>query len=1104
MLKGEALFRPEKAKVEEPSRLTLPDVPADLAHAGVAAWVEPLTIDTYMPEPPDTLPAFLDNRVYQGSSGRVYPLPFHERISQDKAPHRWQAVHLENEWIRLVILPELGGRIHIAYDKVSGYDFFYRNNVIKPALVGLAGPWISGGVEFNWPQHHRPATFLPTDFTIEQEADGAVTVWCSDHDPFTRMKGMHGIRLRPDSSVVEARVRLFNRTEEIQTFLWWANVAAAVNDDYQSFFPTDVHYVADHAKRAVATFPEVDGRYYGVDYPSQKTSDVPDGNRLDWYRNIPVPTSYMVVSTDDDFFGGYDHGLSSGFVYVADRHLAPGKKQWTWGDAAFGQSWQANLTDTDGPYIELMAGAFTDNQPDFAFLAPGETKAFSQYWYPINGIGPVHQATTEASVRLDVTHENGHTRTVIGVISTETFVDASIVVTSDSGTKLFGIDTTLIPSSPFIAEFVLEGVHDPGSLTVSVSSGTRLLVSWQPRREAEAVPPVPAAAAEPAAPEELDSIEELFLTGQYLAQYRHATRRPEPYWEEALRRDPADVRTNIALSQRRHWAGDFVTAEELLRTALARLTAQVSTPATGEVHYRLGIELVYQARDDEAEGCLSKAAWDAAWRVPAKLTLARIFLRNGRLAEAEKALETILALDSDHLQAANLKSIVLRRLDRPIEAAGRILASLALDPLDQWTRDLAGVTMTDDAPTLVDVALEYSAAGEFEQALRIFDVASVAALSNALGQVNVGPLVHYHRAVTLDRLGFAVEAEAARRSARSIDSTYCLASRLEDIAALREALEADPSDVLAALLLGNWYYDRRRYDDAIGCWTAAGGAIAERNLGIASFNVLRDPVAARRHYESALTLAPDNPKLLFEADQLAARLGDSTGERRVRLERNADLVASRDDLTVVFAGLLTSTGSPDVARHLLSSRRFQPWEGGEGQVIEAWEDAHLALALQALGAENPVAAVEHILSAINTPSTLGEARHPLANSARLHLALGDAFAAAQRPADAKTAWAAAASFEGDFLKMSTQAFSDQTFFTILALQRLGEVDAAARLAVELERFVDELAKSPAVVDFFATSLPSMLLFTDDPAIVRDQQVRTMRDQLAEISIPTGP
>src|SRR3954452_9982497 len=169
------------------SRIVLPQVPADRADDAVAAWAEPLTIDTYLPVPPEPYPAFLERRVYQGSSGRVYPLPFHERISHQKAPRTWEAVHLENEYVRLVILPEIGGRIHIGYDKVAGYDFFYRNNVIKPALVGLAGPWISGGVEFNWPQHHRPGTFLPVESRIEREADDSVVVWHTDLDPLQRM-----------------------------------------------------------------------------------------------------------------------------------------------------------------------------------------------------------------------------------------------------------------------------------------------------------------------------------------------------------------------------------------------------------------------------------------------------------------------------------------------------------------------------------------------------------------------------------------------------------------------------------------------------------------------------------------------------------------------------------------------------------------------------------------------------------------------------------------------------------------------------------------------------------------------------------------------------
>ena len=367
---------------------------------------------------------FLEKRVYQGSSGAVYPLPCYNRIAEEKTGRLWDAVHLENDFISVMILPEIGGRIHVGQDKTNGYDFFYRQNVIKPALVGLAGPWISGGVEFNWPQHHRPATFMPVDVEIEEHADGSRTVWLGDHDPMARMKGMHGVCLHPGKAFIELKVRAYNRTPLVQTFLWWANVATRVHEEYQSFFPPDVSYVADHARRSMSAYPLCGGHYYGVDYGSRAKNGVPPGecprdfippacrgnqsklknappasapalssiqnskidysaNDLSWYANIPVPTSYMCMGSEEDFFGGYDHANEAGVVHVANHHISPGKKQWTWGTHEFGYAWDRNLTDSDGPYIELMAGVYTDNQPDFSFLQPGETKTWSQYWYPI-------------------------------------------------------------------------------------------------------------------------------------------------------------------------------------------------------------------------------------------------------------------------------------------------------------------------------------------------------------------------------------------------------------------------------------------------------------------------------------------------------------------------------------------------------------------------------------------------------------------------------------------------------------------------------------------------------------------------------------------------
>ena len=161
----------------------------------VRCWEQQVVIPTYPVQDADPNPMFLEKRVYQGSSGKVYPNPFTDRVALEKIDKTYRAIMLENEYVQLMILPEIGGRIFAGLDKTNGYDFFYRQHVVKPALVGLLGPWISGGVEFNWPQHHRPSTYMPVHAAIEEDPDGSRTVWLSEHDPMLRMKGMVGVSL---------------------------------------------------------------------------------------------------------------------------------------------------------------------------------------------------------------------------------------------------------------------------------------------------------------------------------------------------------------------------------------------------------------------------------------------------------------------------------------------------------------------------------------------------------------------------------------------------------------------------------------------------------------------------------------------------------------------------------------------------------------------------------------------------------------------------------------------------------------------------------------------------------------------------------------------
>lgn len=363
----------------------------------VKAWKELVKIPTYKIGDPNKNPMFLEKRVYQGSSGVVYPHPVIDKVFDEKEEKEWTALYLENEYLKVMILPELGGRIQMAYDKTNDYHFIYNNSVIKPALVGLTGPWISGGIEFNWPQHHRPSTFDATDFIIEEKADGSKTVWVNEYEIMFRTKCALGFTLYPGKAYIELHAKLYNRTPFPQTFLWWANPAVAVDEYYQSVFPPDVHAVFDHGKRDVSSFPIATGTYYKVDYSP--------GTDISRYTNIPVPTSYMAVNSEFNFVGGYHHKKRAGMLHIADHHISPGKKQWTWGCGQFGKAWDRQLTDDDGPYFELMCGVYTDNQPDFSWIMPNEVREFKQYFMPYKEIGYIKNASVDAMVNFEI-HEN--------------------------------------------------------------------------------------------------------------------------------------------------------------------------------------------------------------------------------------------------------------------------------------------------------------------------------------------------------------------------------------------------------------------------------------------------------------------------------------------------------------------------------------------------------------------------------------------------------------------------------------------------------------------------------------------------------------------------
>ena len=1073
---------------------------------------EALVLPTYLPAAPDPNPMFLEKRVYQGSSGRVYPLPFTDRIAEEPVPHAWDAVWLENEYLAILILPELGGRIHRMLDKTNGYDVIYHQTVIKPALVGLAGPWASGGIEFNWPQHHRPSTFMPAAVEVEHGPGGEITVWLSEHDPMARMKGMHGVCLRPGRAVLELRARVYNRTPDAQTFLWWANVATEVHGRYQSFFPSDATFVADHAKRAMSTFPRCSGRYYGVDYAGRARDGVPATERprlfqppadcpaddLSWYANIPVPTSYMCMGTQRDFFGGYDHAAQAGIVHLADHRISPGKKQWTWGNHEFGYAWDRNLTDPDArgvhrPYIELMAGVYTDNQPDFSHLQPGETRTWTQRWYPIRAIGPADEANADAaaSLRLD------GKRVRLGVSVTTAFPGARVsLLRRRDGRELAAFARDLSPAAPFVTETRIPGGEPTDLLLVVHDSGGREILRHAP--EAPTAPPsaealAARAATEPPAPADVAGADELYLIGLHLEQYRHATRCPTLYWNEALRRDPGDSRCQLALGRWRLRRGEFAAAEGHLRASIVRLTQRNPNPADGEAHYQLGRVLRFLGRDAEAGDAFAKAAWNQAWAGAAHLALAELEATAERWPAALDHLERSLRLDTDHLRARALQVIVLRKMGRAPEATRRLEEAAALDPLDPWLRWLSGRTWAGDNQMRLDIAHDLARAGLSSEALEV--------LATAIPEPHSGttPLVAYTRGWLLERAGDRRAARAARRAGAKASPQYCFPCRLEEIAVLESAIAADPRDARAPFFLGHLLYDRRRHREAIARWENAvrlepANAVAWRCLGIGRFNILRQPARARAAYERAVAAAPEDARLLYERDQLWKRLGVPPARRLRALQNRSGLVARRDDLTVEFCALLNQTGHPQLALELLAARRFQPWEGGEGLALGQHVSSQIQLGRAALANGRVGDALRSFEQASECPENLGESRHLLANQSEVLFHLGEARAAAGDPDGARSAWTEAATSRGDFQEMSVRAFSESTYFTALAWKRLGQATRATRLLRELLAYASNLEKQVAKIDYFATSLPTLLLFEEDPQARQTITARVLQAQ----------
>ena len=1033
----------------------------------VKVWQEDVVIPTYEVGKPEKNPMFLEKRVYQGSSGVVYPYPVIEKIADEAVDKSYKALWMENEYVKIMILPELGGRVQMAYDKIKERHFVYYNHVIKPALVGLAGPWISGGIEFNWPQHHRPSTYTPVDWAIEELEDGGATVWVNERERMFHQRGAAGFTLRPGKAYLEIQGRLYNPTPVPQTFLWWANPAVAVNDDYQSVFPSDVNAVFDHGKRDVSSFPIATGVYYKMDYSP--------GTDISRYKNIPVPTSYMAIQSKYDFVGGYENDTRAGLLHVANHNISPGKKQWTWGCGDFGVAWDRNLTDADGPYIELMTGVYTDNQPDFTWLQPYEEKRFTQYFMPYRELGVVKNANEDLLLNLEVEHG----KAIVKVFATSGQNGVNIVL--KNGAKVYYDEVkNLSVEDVFIQEVDVEGTTIE-NLEITLYKDGRKVLGWKHEPVSGDIPD-PATAAKN--PKDIATCEELFMTGLHIEQYRHATYNPTDYYLEAIRRDPMDIRNNNAMGLWLLRRGRFAEAESYLRTAIKRQLERNPNPYDGEPLYNLGLALKFQGKLDEAYKSFYKACWNSAWQDSGYFSLAQISCIKGNFEDALDEINKSLNRNASNMLGLHLKAAILRKLGRTDEAAEVIGAALADEKFNfgalyekyLYSGDVADKQafieiMRLDSHNYCELALDYLNAGMNRECIDVLKTATEVC-------EQISPMVYYY-------MGYAGDGDAFEKGAAA-NPDYCFPNRLEAIPALQKAIEVNPQDAKAYYYLGNLWYDKRQHDMAIACWEHSVRIdktflTAMRNLALGYFNKLGRTEQALQLLEEAFAADPTDTRILMELDQLYKRLQKPHAERKAFLDKYFEQVGLRDDLYLEYATLLNQLGEYRKAKDMVDSRKFHPWEGGEGKVPAQYQYARVELAKLALADKRFDEAVGLLKECYDYPHNLGEGKLRGAQENDFNYWMGCAFEGKGMTDEAKRCFSLAS--EGLSEPCDAMYYNDQKpdkiFYQGLAWLKLGDKEEAGRRFNCLIEYGKANLDNDVKIDYFAVSLPDLLIWEDD-------------------------
>ncbi len=605
-----------------------------------------VVLKTYPFSDPDPVPIIVSNP-------KIYPYFRYEGYSHDSEEREWKVVTLENDYIEVYVLPEVGGKVWGAVEKSGGEEFIYRNEVMKFRNISMRGPWTSGGIEFNFGIiGHHPSTATPVDYKIRENDDGSVSCIVGNIDLPSRTQWRVEVRLPADKAYFETRVIWYNPTNLTQSYYNWMTAAAFAQGDLVFYCPGDQYLT--HPGKAYPWPIDAEGRDLSI-YAE---------------NNFGPSKSYHVVGVYEDFFGGYFEQDNYGFGHWAPYEEMPGQKLWLWALSRSGGIWEDLLTDTDGQYIEFQAGRLFDQffpGEDETVLTqtafePGQVDIWRELWFPVKGIGGLTSVSQKGVLHANLRDD----QLQIGLNVFQ--MDSSTLQVYQDTVLVYQEEVRLDPLEPFLHTIPWDG----SNFRVEVTEWD-LQASSDPSHKDLARPFDP----DPDYDVNANLAERLHRRAWEALKYREIDKAAE-LWSACLDQDEFHLGALQGMAELcLHWA-QYPDGLDYIQKALRIDTYDPqSNYLAASIHDKLNDKV-------NALECYGWAARSPQYRADAFSRIATLHLRDRQYDQAQRYARNALDFNRFHLGARQVLAVVSRMRGSTISSVQQIATMLAIDPLNHF------------------------------------------------------------------------------------------------------------------------------------------------------------------------------------------------------------------------------------------------------------------------------------------------------------------------------------------------------------------------------------------------------------------------------------